>query len=400
MGDVRLVRGDATKRWSVEDNSLDSIVTDPPYGIEFMGEEWDKFHEDKGMWRNRPQIGGFGESARLPRFCVQNRDDKLRYQAWTSEWASEAFRALKPGGFLLAFGATRMAHRMTCGFEDAGFEIVDTIEWLYTTGFPKAQDIGKMFDRRAGVERPIIGTSCAPNGKTGGYSGERYKEKRVTKFGVVQDQPDATAPVSPLAVQWDGWKTPNLKPAHEPIVVARKPYTGTCLDNITVNGVGAFNIDGCRIGKGDGGKRDGEASAERRYSDRGSTNFAAKPGPRGGDARGRFPANVVTLEPDAWYSPYFNVTPKELSKKASSNERKGETWTNKHPTVKPVELIRWLQRLVTPKGGRTASPFLGSGTDAVAAIIEGFDFFGIEMNDEYWSIIEARVKEAKKSISA
>lgn len=113
---------------------------------------------------------------------------------------------------------------------------------------------------------------------------------------------------------------------------------------------------------------------------------------------GRFPANVVTLDEDEWYSPYFNITPRELSKKASPAERKGDGWRNNHPTVKPVELVRWLQRLVTPPGGTTASPFLGSGTDAVAAILEGFDFFGMDVSDEYWPIVEARLNELSKSV--
>ena len=113
---------------------------------------------------------------------------------------------------------------------------------------------------------------------------------------------------------------------------------------------------------------------------------------------GRFPANVVTLDEDEWYSPYFNITPRELSKKASPAERKGDGWRNNHPTVKPVELVRWLQRLVTPPGGTTASPFLGSGTDAVAAILEGFNFWGMEIAEEYWPIIEARVAWAREQV--
>lgn len=360
--DITLVRGDATEPWALDDNTLDSIVTDPPYGIAFMGKSWD----DKG-----------GPAA---------------YQAWTATWASEAYRTLKPGGFLLAFGATRMAHRMACGFEDAGFEIVDTIEWLYLTGFPKAQDIGKMFDKRDGAERTVVveGERSATRPHVPDQS--RGKAYRLNGDATI------TAPATELAKRWDGWKTPALKPAHEPIVVARKPFSGTYTNNIERWSVGAINVDGCRVGgAGEGGTREGESSADRRYTEKGSTNFAATPGPRGGDARGRFPANVVTLDDDAWFSPYFNITPQELSKKASPSEKRGDGWKNTHPTVKPVALIRWLQRLVTPPNGLIASPFLGSGTDAVAAIHEGFRFFGIEREESYWSIIDARIAEAKKN---
>lgn len=366
MPKVRLIRGDATQPWPVEDNSLDSIVTDPPYGIAFMGKAWD----DKG-----------GPEA---------------YQAWTTTWAKEAYRTLKPGGFLLAFGATRMAHRMACGFEDAGFRIVDTIEWLYLTGFPKAQDIGKMFDKQAGVERQVIGTTRAGIGRHGRSD---YEVFRGTCDEVKKHIP-VTAPATPRAKKWDGWKTPNLKPAHEPIIMAQKPFSGTYIDNIERWGVGAINVDGCRIphtpeNEGNWGGRN-KSRSRSVYG-----TFADEDGETPCSTRhplGRFPANVVTLDEDEWYSPYFNITPRELSKKASSSEKKGDGWKNTHPTVKPVDLVRWLQRLVTPPGGTTASPFLGSGTDAVAAILEGFDFFGMDVSDEYWPIVEARLNELSKSV--
>jgi DNA modification methylase len=416
---VTLVRGDATERWDRDDNSLDSIVTDPPYGISFMGKVWD----DKG-----------GPAA---------------YQQWTAKWASEAFRCLKPGGFLLAFGAARMSHRMACGFEDAGFRIVDTIEWLYLTGFPKAGDIGKMFDKRAGAEREVVGKrnrdlnwrgveepdsnryfstlANRPSGSSQGHISERPRMVPIT------------TPATALAKLWDGWKTPNLKPAHEPIVVAQRPFKGTYIDNIERWGVGGANIDRCRIATDDklgGGKISGSCKSpsnegwNRPFMDDENYMELVKEREREKVAKaeelGRFPANVVTLDPDEWYSPYFNIaSPQALSKKASKSERNagldgippqaidryGECGqgatpqqtprvtrheTNFHPTVKPVDLMRWLQRLVTPPGGVTASPFLGSGTDAVAAIAEGFDFWGVEKDAEYWCIIEARVKYAQE----
>lgn len=395
---IELVRGDSTLRWPLEDESLDSIVTDPPYGISFMGRAWD----DKG--------------------------GPVAYQEWSKLWAMEAFRCLKPGGFLLAFGSTRMAHRMACAFEDVGFKIKDTIEWLYLTGFTKAGDIGKMFDRRAGAEREVVGKRNRDLNWRGVEEpdSERYADTRAnlpsgSSQGHVSERPrmvPITVPSSPLAQQWDGWKTPNLKPAHEPIVVARKPFNGTYCDNIEQWGVGAFNMDGCRIRRGEGDRFDYGVDG-----DEGSPHINAYQPNRDRVAYvpnefGRFPANVITIDEDEWYSPYFNVTPQELSKKASGAERhaglehpgaftkhgttlrKIENGTPKtgnfHPTVKPVALIRWLQRLVTPPGGTTASPFLGSGTDAVAAIAEGFSFWGMELSDDYWPIIEARVAHAQQ----
>lgn len=364
MSEVTLIKGDATERWPLPDNSLDSIVTDPPYGIAFMGKEWD----DKGG----PQA----------------------YQEWTTKWAHEAFRCLKPGGFLLAFGSTRMVHRMACGFEDAGFRILDTIEWLYLNGFPKAQDIGKMFDKRAGAERenkriPYTGNALL---RMGGQNTRPWMEAALERG---YHELPGDNPVSDLAKQWDGWKTPALKPAHEPIVMAQKPFSGTFCENIERWGVGAINVDGCRIG-------DEVIMAHSGGEVIGTTLrlFGAECKAQNTYHVGRFPANVVTLDEDAWYSPYFNVTPRELSKKASPSEKKGDGWVNRHPTVKPVDLMRWLQRLVTPPGGITASPFLGSGTDAVAAIMEGFNFWGMEISDEYWPIIEARVAEAKRKKEA
>lgn len=362
MSEVTLIKGDATDTWPLPDNSLDSIVTDPPYGIAFMGKEWD----DKGG----PQA----------------------YQEWTAKWASEAFRCLKPGGFLLAFGSTRMVHRMACGFEDAGFRILDTIEWLYLNGFPKAQDIGKMFDKRAGAERenkriPYTGNALL---RMGGQNTRPWMEAALERG---YHELPGDNPVSDLAKQWDGWKTPALKPAHEPIVMAQKPFSGTFCENIERWGVGAINVDGCRIG-------DEVIMAHSGGEVIGTTLrlFGAERKAQNTYHVGRFPANVVTLDEDAWYSPYFNVTPRELSKKASPSEKKGDGWVNRHPTVKPVDLMRWLQRLVTPPGGITASPFLGSGTDAVAAIMEGFNFWGMEIAEEYWPIIEARVAEAKRKV--
>lgn len=401
MSDVTLVKGDATERWLIDDNSLDSTVTDPPYGLAFMGRAWD----DKGG----PQA----------------------YQAWTSEWASEAYRTLKPGGFLLAFGATRMAHRMACGFEDAGFEIVDTIEWLYLTGFTKAQDIGKMFDKRAGATREVVGPD---RGRLiGGRGGTSTNHGRGgVKYGI--DAP--TTPVTPNAKRWDGWKTPALKPAHEPIIVARKPFSGTYIDNIERWGVGAINVDGCRIISHQTGNQPGRFPAnvvlshspwcteqacipqcpvavldgqsgelhsqspetrKSRSKKTGVTGFGTGKSVEYADKGGASKVFAKFFYEEDDFAPF------RYCAKATTRERNGGCEHlpngNDHATVKPKALIRYLQRLVTPPGGITGSPFLGSGTDAVAAIEEGFNFWGMNLPDrdgeEYWPIIEARVAHAQ-----
>lgn len=359
--------------------SIDSIVTDPPYELGFMGKAWDStgIANDVAMWR-------------------------------------EALRVLKPGGHLAAFSHSRTYHRMACAIEDAGFEIRDQIMWIYGSGFPKSQ---------------------------------------------------------------------NLKPAHEPILVARKPFAGSRSACITAHGTGGLNIEACRVPTdealraGAGGipmrhdeavprGRTGEPSAGARYGTRGSTDFSATPGPRGGSAAGRYPANVAhdgSIEvlatfPDApgqqgdlrnhaacrqspngifggmrpaldhpargdsgsaarfFYCAKASKADRDeglghldeqpvvtfqtgngASGAASSISEGRETqYRNTHPTVKPTALMRWLCRLITPVGGTILDPFTGSGSTGKAAVLEGFEFIGCEMTAEYIPIAEARIAAASR----
>ena len=185
---------------SMEDNSVDSIVTDPPYGISMMGKKWD--------------------------YDVPSVD------IWT-----ECLRVLKPGGHLLAFAGTRTQHRMCVNIEDAGFEIKDMIMWCYGSGFPKSQNVGKAIDKAAGAEREVVGLN--PNNRD--RSSHNYNS-----VGNVGSEAVITAPATPEAQQWDGWGT-ALKPALEPITVARKPFKGTVANNVLEHGTGAINIDECRV---------------------------------------------------------------------------------------------------------------------------------------------------------
>lgn len=197
---------------------------------------------------------------------------------------------------------------------------------------------------------------------------------------------DITAPATELARKWDGWGT-ALKPAHEPIIVARKPLAGTVAETVEKYGTGAINIDGCRIG-------DEEITVKQVVTDRDMHhNYGAGAKSNGVTTKhaGRFPANCVTTDDDAFYSPYFNVTPREVCKKTTKADRGAG---NTHPTVKPTALMAWLIRLVTPPGGTVLDPFAGSGSTLVAAKREGFGYVGIEREPEYVDIANSRTKEA------
>jgi len=544
------------------DNSVDSIVTDPPYGLSFMNKKWDYDVPSVEIWK-------------------------------------EALRVLKPGGHLLAFAGSRTYHRLAINVEDAGFEIRDQIMWIYGSGFPKSMNISKAIDKAAGVEQEVIGIgrSGAPETHQTSYNMSRGAgiEKR-DNFG---GEYEITKPATPEAEQWDGWGT-ALKPAHEPVVVARKPIDGTVIENVLEHGTGGINIDGCRVGDivqdtskngrdadkhkntvyESGLKKDfdgeittgrfpanvimdkeageildkqtGELSAghapklskgnpfsgandterqEIHFGTGGASRFfyqpkesnlddnnlisddpnhepivvARKPlegtvadnvlehgtgginidgcriGEEGGTSRidgsnagkernklhggnfgvqdigkGRFPANVILDEEagevldeqsghlksgnmdsiakggqfntygvqqerhttqigdEGGASRFFycakpsrterdggldnfepqNVSDREDVSKAGANNprnRGGIERKNIHPTVKPVDLMRYLCRLVTPPNGITLDPFMGSGTTGIAANLEGFSFIGIEMSEEYLEIARARI---------
>lgn len=365
---MRILHGDCLAILpTIEAETVDAVVTDPPYGLEFMGREWDGSdgfrrslneadtgranafgrlsnrapeYRTAGTGRkSKPGIGardtewvsnqgwnqfrcaGCGHlfHGGSPCQCAEPKpiraDNRWNlFQEWCEAWSRECLRVLKPGGHFVAFGGSRTYHRLACAVEDAGFEIRDQIQWIYKTGFPKSRA--------------------------------------------------------------------SLKPAHEPIVLARKPMIGTIDANEARYGTGAFNIDLCRIGepeaRSDG--REGEQSAERRYTDKGATNFAATPGPRGGSPQGRWPANIITDGSEEALR-YF------CTAKANKEDRAG----SKHPTVKPVDLIAYLCRLVTPVGGTVLDPFAGSGTTAAACAREGLDCILIEREAEYVADIERRV---------
>ena len=376
-----LLHGDCLDRLrELPDCSIDACVTDPPYGLSFMGKAWDYDVPGAEVWR-------------------------------------EVLRVLKPGGHLLAFAGTRTQHRMAVQIEDAGFEIRDMIAWVYGSGFPKSLDVSKAIDKCNGdpnrlhkftawmrttgltarqldeitgtnmgghyltaASQPAIPTAalwklirphCGDvpawvdelvqrieaerevlGQKTAGIANPDDHD-RHTIGGSTSVVVDITAPATPEAQQWAGWGT-ALKPALEPITVARKPLVGTVAANVLEHGTGAINVDGCRVGT----------------------------------SSGRWPANLIHDGSDEPRELLGDAARFFYCAKASKADR-GEG--NMHPTVKPTELMRYLCRLVTPPGGVVLDPFMGSGSTGKAAALEGFRFIGIERDPDYLAIAQQRI---------
>jgi len=377
----------------LEPDSVDSIVTDPPYGLGFMGVKWDTYGDGKGRSHAR-KPGGVE--------LIRGKENR-KYQETSRVWFIEALRVAKPGAHLLAFGGTRTFHRLACAIEDAGWELRDTIMWVYGTGFPKSVDVSKAIDKSAGVNwRKAEGRNDVRD----------LSKKEITISSTDGDK------------QWDGWGT-ALKPAWEPIIVARKPLIGTVVANVLEHGTGAFNIDGCRVGIGTGVESSKYVPNEK--------NNVFGEGMGGGvwnNTKGRWPANLIhdgseevlevfpnapgqqrTVGPEQGDKKSINVfgdyEPRDVfhprkdsgsaarffyCAKASSSER-GET--NTHPTVKPQALMRYLCKLVTPPNGIVLDPFMGSGSTLLAAKEEGFKFVGIDMTEEYCEITKTRLKSSE-----
>lgn len=488
---------------TLADNSVDAVVTDPPYGLEFMGRDWDGAdgfrrslneadagrdsvfgrtsqhapeyktgsHWQTGAGFSKPGIGeretewpsfSGGEFGGANPTCVtcggRARGKKkcacaepewrvkgvapagrlfnmLTYQQWCEAWAREALRCLKPGGHIAAFGGTKTYHRLACAIEDAGFEVRDQLAWMYATGFPKSHDVSKGIDKAAGARRKETG-EIRRAGIVRGGTGDEWSAGAFASHAEELKQVRITSPSTDAARSWDGWGT-ALKPAWEPICLARKPLgEGAVAANVLRWGTGAINIDGCRIA--------GETpSAERRPS--GIAPSSCRPGEYGdghaiqnrisperwletrpGEILGRWPANIVHdgsaevlaafpdsagaqgnvtgLEPSECHSGVYSGPHDRqafaargdsgsaarffYSAKADKDDRLG----SKHPTVKPVDLMQWVCRLICPPGGTVLDPMAGTGTTGEAAWREGFNAILIERETEYLADIERRMK--------
>jgi len=277
--------------------SVDAIVTDPPYGLSFMGKDWDSFKEGDIAMRRNPQMDavntGASRQGGRQRACAdyQKRQarDMMAFQEAMNAVFLEALRVAKPGSHLLAFGGTRTFHRLAVAIEDAGWEIRDTIMWVCGSGFPKSLDVGKALDKAAGAVRKVVGvssTTCPdfPNPCQG------HPSANGSLGGGVMRHSLPTAPATDAACQWDGWGT-ALKPAWEPVLVARKPCVGTVAENVLRYGTGGINVDGCRVGTDDDVRNHGRKPTVNGYDPRMSGAQAAEKRP--GQELGRWPANVI-----------------------------------------------------------------------------------------------------------
>ena len=368
IGDQYVLCGDCVEILrSFPDNSIDSIVCDPPYGIGFMGKDWD-------------------------------------HSVPTEEWARECFRVLKHGGHIVAFGATRAIHRMVCALEDEGFEIRDQINWLYFSGFPKSMDISKQIDKMKGVEREVVGSKT------------NWGEASQSTPNCANGSWDITKPATEEAIHWSGWGT-ALKPAQEPAILCRKPIEKglNVSENVLKWGTGAINIDACRFGFGDPCWVGSQEPVENMVGQKRGTighklsesNRIINTPP---SDLGRWPANIYqcakpsrsereTGLDDLQSKKGHEAVHRKEGTAGLENPRAGAGRTasevkNFHPTVKPTKLMAWLCRLLTPKGGIVLDTFLGSGTTGVSASMEGFKFIGTEMNPEYCDIALQRIKHA------
>jgi len=424
---------------NLSDNSIDSVVTDPPYELGFMGKSWDA----TGV-------------------------------AYSVELWQEVMRVLKPGGHLLAFSGSRTYHRMAVAIEDAGFEIRDQIMWIYGSGFPKSMNVSKAIEATLTTGsanktqfKKLQGKKTKRRDANGLYAANEFHDNRPADYTEIAegDFLSELEPTTTEAKQWQGWGT-ALKPAHEPIVVARKPLIGTVAANVLTYGTGGLNIDGSRVGNEDTRSPASKTALGMMNDDSWQAQEVMA-----GSANGRWPANVihdgsdevVALFPDTGksgvavrrnvgHSPSSNINYATGSKdlqmredvgfpdsgsaarffycaKASKRDRNegldgfevkappyesyrenleakggdtpfagagrsGNQLKNHHPTVKPTELMRYLCRLVTPPGGIVLDPFMGSGSTGKAAMYEGFEFVGIELTDEYLPIAKARIEFA------
>lgn len=405
---------------AMDPGSVDAIVTDPPYDL------------------TSGKRGGTGTASvnlespyGRARIGTGNGAGGFMGKAWDATGVAfdpatwrQALRVLKPGGHLLAFGGTRTWHRLAVAVEDAGFEIRDSIAWLYGSGFPKSLDVSKAIDRAAGAERQVIGPGRWSHVKPNGSAG-------VDSVGLSATPGyDATAPATPDAERWQGWGT-ALKPSFEPIVVARKPLAGTVAGNVLTYGTGALNIDACRIGTTGGGNTCPGGDDRHCVTD-GVTFSPTKHAPRREGEFGRWPANVTldehtaaeldrqsgrlvsgSRQPGTYVGlGYMGAESAEFPgitgdtggasrffyiAKAATSERVRSDGVA-HPTVKPLSLMRWLIRLVTPPGGTVLDPFAGSGTTLEAAMLEGFDSIGIERESSYVPLIAARIERARSPL--
>jgi DNA modification methylase len=408
------------------DGRYDSVVTDPPYALTSTTKRWANTVRTESTMPKVPVY------ARATQGFMGKKWDTGE-TAFAVEFWQEVLRVLKPGGHVVAFGGTRTYHRLTCAIEDAGFEIRDQLQWIYGSGFPKSHDVSKGIDRAAGIERTEGGRDWSGGSRSGGIS--HGGEQSGTTVRTIFDRAATDA-----ARKWQGWGT-ALKPACEPICLARKPLIGTVAANVLLHGVGAINVDGCRVAAGEGDyDHPGNLGKANRHDGRESWRMSQIQQPP--SDKGRWPANIILDGSDEVMAAFPDVGLSSGGSGPASNEWKGsgdqvgaflagatggfgdsgsaarffyqakadadDRLGSKHPTVKPVDLMQWLVRLVTPKGGLVLDPFAGTGTTAEACYREGMRCMLVERETEYQADIRRRMalilagpdERARESIKA
>lgn len=404
---IRLLRGDMLDLLpTLPAESFHACVTDPPYHLTSIVKRFG------GATAAPAKFGTDGAYAHASAGFMGKQWDGGDIAFRPETWAA-VLRVLRPGAHLLCFGGSRTSHRMVCAIEDAGFEIRDTLCWLYGSGFPKSLDVSKAIDRAAGVMREVVGSKAGMPGYRTGRTGEN----EVYGDGLANGSAkcEITTPATPEAAQWTGWGT-ALKPAYEPIILARKPLAGTVAANVLRHGCGGINVDACRVPGGakpygnpteaDGYRlhkrdddwmpsvagrwpanvlHDGSDEVEAAFARFGTTESTAAPRHNGdfkSVAKGRDTPHTTHGHIDSGTASRFFY---------SSKADKADRADSRHPTVKPIDLMQWLCRLITPPGGHVLDPFAGSGSTGEAAMLEGFDATLIERDPTYAADIQHRI---------
>ena len=375
LANALLINGDSLKVLrKFPSNSIDSCVIDGPYGIGFMGKDWDNFNpkaisKNSHNWQEGVDFNlqtGRSPSMHAGQYDISRRGG-VRFQEFTYQWAIEVYRILKPGAMLLSFCSCRLYHRMTCGIEDAGFEIRDQLQYLYGSGMPKSHNISKAIDKLYRAERKVIGENLNRKGR-------RNWDNSPKKI---------TLPATDDSLYWDGWGT-GLKPSNEPILLARKPIAEKSVArNVLRFGTGGINIDSCRVGE-EGGTSAIVISKDSRKGHQPNIVTINK---------GRFPSNTIIDEEVAELlgdKAKFFYTAK-TSKKERNAGCEHLSKKNHHPTVKNLCLMEYLVKLITPKNGTCIDIFMGSGSTGISCSNQGFGFIGIEREPEYFEIAKARI---------
>jgi DNA modification methylase len=393
---VRLLTGDCrTVLVGLEPESIDAIVTDPPYGLSFMGKEWDSLgrteaYAERGGYGNKGILPGYGRGGTSEQREKYHRKQNLAMQAWHEAWATAAYRVLKPGGHLVAFGGTRTFHRLTCALEDAGFEIRDCLSYMYGSGFPKSASVSKAI--RRGLPAALLASARRSMGTGEGYScgcsGSCRQCDAPLLSALADDQVPAPQPADALGRSHPSWPSAQTPTGTAHRCTASSDSAAALLDASVPVTKSTYRIE----------RKSGRAD-ESQYRIKPTPGTIKDHGDTGGPSRFFYTAKASRSERNAGLA----GMPEKMLRWSAGDQNPGSfqsEGTNKHaqnhhPTVKPVALMRWLVRLITPRDGVVLDPFMGSGTTGIACVYEERSFIGIEREAEYVTIAHGRIARAQ-----